>query len=208
MAAEPTTTDAAAAAYDEGQVAPPVDNGKPKNRLSDEEVQWILSRERQEFAPDTSGYPPESVEILNRGTEAFKVLSDSFAEFQEEVRAEYEAKGYVEVDDDYFERREEHRQSMREELADLFDGIDFSGITFSDRWYNNLDEEGEDGEEHSYCNSEEESESEGEEEDDGDSEDEHESEGEEENDGEEDEYEQKGAEDVEEEEVPPGSKST
>ena len=59
------------------------------------------------------------------GVEAFNSLSDSFYKMQAEIRAEFDAKGYVEVDDDYFERREEHRQMVEEEFADIFDGIIF-----------------------------------------------------------------------------------
>lgn len=68
----------------------------------------------------------EEVEIMRRAVQASNVLNDNFAEYQAEVRDEYGAKGYVEVEDDYFEYREEKRQFIREQLADLFDNLDFS----------------------------------------------------------------------------------
>lgn len=88
-----------------------------------------------------------SAEELRRGIDAFNVLRDDFAEYQAEVRAEYEAKGYVEVDDDFLERREEEkRQWVREEMVDLFDGIDFSDVPFSDHYYADLYDDGDEEE--------------------------------------------------------------
>jgi len=72
--------------------------------------------------------PKEEVEIMRRAVQASNVRNNNFAEYQAEVCVEYEAKGYVEVDDGFFEYREEKRQFIREQLADLFDGLDFSDI--------------------------------------------------------------------------------
>jgi hypothetical protein len=77
-----------------------------------------------------------------RAVQASSVLNNNFAEYLAEVRDEYEAKGYIEVDDDFFEHREEKRQFIREQLADLFDDLDFSDVQV---------EEGEE-EEHDYNN--------------------------------------------------------
>jgi hypothetical protein len=66
------------------------------------------------------------MESMADGVEAFNHLRDSFYKMQAEIRAEFDAKGYVEVVDDYFERREEYRQMVEEQLADLFDGIVFT----------------------------------------------------------------------------------
>lgn len=128
-------------------VARPGDGKTAKKRLPDAEVQWILSQERREFAPDASDVP--DAEVLRRGVEAFHVLSADFFSYQAEVRAEYEAKGYVEVEDDFFERREEKRQWIREELVDLFDGVDFSDVPFSDHYYADLYSHGDEEEESS-----------------------------------------------------------
>jgi hypothetical protein len=126
----------------EGAPATGASGGMVKKLLPDAEVQLILSWERREFAPDTSNMSEEEVEIMHRAVQASNVLNNNFAEYLAEVRDEYEAKGYVEVDDDFFEHREEKRQFIREQLADLFNDLDFSDVQV---------EEGEE-EEHDYNN--------------------------------------------------------
>ncbi|KAL6654175.1 hypothetical protein ACP70R_007640 [Stipagrostis hirtigluma subsp. patula] len=86
-----------AAAGGDGEETPA---GKGLWRLADEEVQWVLSRTRTHLV---------SGEVSPEGVEAFESLGDSFFEYQAWVRAEYEANGgYVEVDDEFVARREEH----------------------------------------------------------------------------------------------------
>jgi hypothetical protein len=122
---------------DDGEGAPAtgVWGGMVKKRLPDAEVQSILCRERREFAPNTSNMSEEEVEIMRRAVQAFNALSDDFAEYQAEARAECEAKGYVEVDDDFVKYSEEERQWIREQLADMFDGLDFSDVQEEEEEY-------------------------------------------------------------------------
>ncbi|WVZ79238.1 hypothetical protein U9M48_026842 [Paspalum notatum var. saurae] len=119
----------AAAATGDAEPGAPVTEA-PK-RLPDWEVEFILSPERVRgdyYDPDTSGMSEHDAEIQRRGIRAFNALKRSVAEFQAKVRAVYEAKGYVEVDDDFFEHREKMRQEIREQLAVLFDGIDWPNV--------------------------------------------------------------------------------
>jgi hypothetical protein len=95
--------------------------------MPEENVAFILSRKRGVFAPHKlPQLSKETMESMADGVEAFNHLRDSFYKMQAEIRAEFDAKGYVEVVDDYFERREEYRQMVEEQLADLFDGIVFT----------------------------------------------------------------------------------
>ncbi|KAL6650036.1 hypothetical protein ACP70R_014260 [Stipagrostis hirtigluma subsp. patula] len=124
-------------AGDHGEEAPAV--GKRLTPLPAEEVELVLSRKREYL---TSG------ESTAEGIEAFDALSDSFAEYQAWMREEYEANGgVVLVDDEFLERRAEHRKWMQDVMEEVVDDIDFSGWKISDRrsdfYDDESDEEGE-----------------------------------------------------------------
>uniref|UniRef100_A0A0A9D7X0 Uncharacterized protein n=1 Tax=Arundo donax TaxID=35708 RepID=A0A0A9D7X0_ARUDO len=109
-------------------------------RLSDEEVQWVLSQERGYLTPGV---------VSPEGAEAVNSVSDSFVEYQAWMRREYEANGgVVLVDDEFVARREEDRLWMEEQLAGLSeDGTDFAGWNISDRLSDFYESDGEEREE-------------------------------------------------------------
>ena len=51
-----------------------------------------------------------------------------FSKYQSWVRSEYEAKGFVQVDDAFLAERAQNREEIEEEWAAMLEDIDLSGI--------------------------------------------------------------------------------
>ncbi|KAL6890348.1 hypothetical protein ACP4OV_009111 [Aristida adscensionis] len=121
---------AAAAAEDTGR-----DEHTPGclTRLPEEYVSWILRQERVEPEEDpdeyynrmisdadrpaiyTQEFLEEERQLLRDMNELYKCVGDRFEKFQSWVRGELEAKGFVEVDDDYLAQRVRLRQLVTKE---------------------------------------------------------------------------------------------
>ncbi|KAL6634219.1 hypothetical protein ACP70R_026890 [Stipagrostis hirtigluma subsp. patula] len=152
--------------------------GRGKTALPAEEVDWILSRKREYLTGDQGrahfnsrrlsmeyfftllkflnthsanpGPAPAGDYCTPEGIEAHNILSDSFTEFQNWVREEYEKNGgVVYVDDEYLERRAESEQLVQDALDEIeeFDLSKIEGLVISNRrsdfYDDESDEEGE-----------------------------------------------------------------
>lgn len=116
----------------------PVGNGLWQ--LPDEEVQWVLSRRREDIPSDLFG--PDCVEWVN-------AVRDEFFEYQAWLRAEYDANdGCVFVDDKFVAEivaeREEHEQWMSSWSVPMTHRLDLVDSDFSDRLSDFYEEDSED----------------------------------------------------------------
>lgn len=115
-------------------VLTPVGNGLWQ--LPDDEVQWVLSRRREDVPSDLFGL--DCVESVN-------AVRDEFFEYQAWLRAEYDANdGCVFVDDKFVAEREEHEQWMSTWSVPMTDRLDLGDLDFSDRLSDFYEEDSED----------------------------------------------------------------
>uniref|UniRef100_A0A0E0BL15 Uncharacterized protein n=1 Tax=Oryza glumipatula TaxID=40148 RepID=A0A0E0BL15_9ORYZ len=111
-------------------------------RLPQAEVDWILAQER-ERACDPEDFvglrtinrresvmAEEEIEetraILLAAAALCAAASDAFAEYQAEVRAAVESRGYFEVDGDYLAVRARRQARLEEDWAELFADFELS----------------------------------------------------------------------------------
>lgn len=92
---------------------PQASPGAGKRLLPHDEIMTILSMKDEPRESDTA--------------EDKKVVAE-WLEFQEEVKREYMAKGYVEMDEECFVEREKKKLLLKE----AWDKIDFGGLVFLD----------------------------------------------------------------------------
>lgn len=111
-------------------------------RLPQAEVDWILAQEREracdpeEFAGLRTIDRRESVMAEEEIEETRAILlataalraaaGDAFAEYQAEVRAAVESRGYYEVDGDYLAVRAQRQARLEEDWAELFADFELS----------------------------------------------------------------------------------
>ncbi|PNT66043.1 hypothetical protein BRADI_3g06166v3 [Brachypodium distachyon] len=109
------------------------DMAKEKNRMPAELVDFFLSNSSYYHIPhrEHDGFvSAEATDAWNDAADFFNKLSVQLAESDEELRREKEAKGYVEVDDSYFQDMAEvqkaNRAAFLEAQAD-FEKFGFKG---------------------------------------------------------------------------------
>lgn len=138
--------DSAAAGGDRGggsgEATTPEEKKKMMVRLPQAEVDWILAQEREracdpeEFAGLRTIDRRESVMAEEEIEETRAILlataalraaaGDAFAEYQAEVRAAVESRGYYEVDGDYLAVRAQRQARLEEDWAELFADFELS----------------------------------------------------------------------------------
>lgn len=122
--------------------APEEEKKKMMVRLPQAEVDWILAQEREracdpeDFAGLRTIDRRESVMAEEEIEETRAILlataalraaaGDAFAEYQAEVRATVESRGYYEVDGDYLAVRAQRQARLEEDWAELFADFELS----------------------------------------------------------------------------------
>ncbi|KAK3120515.1 hypothetical protein QOZ80_9AG0689180 [Eleusine coracana subsp. coracana] len=132
----------------------PAEGTKKLTALPLEEVQWFLAQKPLPLIPSDDEetlrmyLPPEMIprimETERRADEASAAIQKEFFEFQDWVRKEFEEKGVVMVDDEFFARREQTGQWLREKFDDLFNRLEDDDTevgSYSDLYATDDDEE-------------------------------------------------------------------
>ena len=105
-------------------------------RLSESEINYILSRPRKPF--ESTGVYKDMVadssttkEELEREAADHKYAQDALSEVQERVRREYAEKGFVAVDDDMIAERLELEQHFKETWSAMFAELGLDDTMFA-----------------------------------------------------------------------------
>lgn len=120
--------------------APEEEEKKMMVRLPQAEVDWILAQERACDPEDFAGLRTidrresvmaeeeiEETRAILLATAALRAAAgDAFAEYQAEVRAAVESRGYYEVDGDYLAVRAQRQARLEEDWAELFADFELS----------------------------------------------------------------------------------
>ncbi|KAL6620586.1 hypothetical protein ACP70R_035725 [Stipagrostis hirtigluma subsp. patula] len=98
-----------------GNEEPPIPEGKI--RLSKEWVEFVRHGQEAELADETR-------KVYLAAAKDHEELYDWIAEIQNGFRRQYELKGVVDVDDDYYEKVEKAKQANRAAYLKVFGGAD------------------------------------------------------------------------------------